>query len=53
MHTIKFELTENAVPFGGADNIQDSLHEALCKAIHEQDPDAIDWLTDNVVNIQE
>ncbi len=30
----------------------ESLHEALCKAIHEQDPEAIQWLTDNIIDIQ-
>ena len=52
MHTIKFELSEKAALFGEAADLKDSLHEALCQAIHEQDPEAIKWLSDNVVDIQ-
>lgn len=31
--------------------LSDSLHEALCLAIHEGNEDALDWLMDNVINI--
>lgn len=47
--TIKFEI-ENAL-FEDCKNSRLSLHEALCKAIHELDADAMNWLQDNVVDV--
>lgn len=49
--TITIEVNDNAERLDGCDNIHDSLHEALCKVIHEGDEDALDWLTDNVEDI--
>lgn len=50
---ITIELPETEVPnFEGCSNIQDSLHEALCLAIHEGNSNALDWLHDFVVDIQ-
>jgi hypothetical protein len=37
--------------FGGTKNKTDSLYEALCKAILEQDQTALEWLTSNVSDI--
>lgn len=47
--TIKFEI--DATPFNGITNPKDALHEALCKAIHEGDADALQWLEDNVLDL--
>lgn len=49
---IEFELGDSPVLFGEAKNIDDSLHEALCKAIHEQDHEAIEWLNANIIDIR-
>lgn len=50
---IKFELQEGANElFGEAETMEDSLHEALCCAIHEGDESALEWLQNNVENIE-
>lgn len=46
MQTMTFELVPAPAPYKGG------LHEALCKAIHELDCEAINWLTDNVLSIE-
>ena len=48
---IKFELDNNTSSFGEASPGADSLHEALSQAIHEGNQDALDWLSDNVLDI--
>lgn len=48
---VAFELDEDAEKFGGAATVPLSLHEALCKAIHERNEDAENWLTNNITNI--
>lgn len=48
---IEFELGNNPTLFGEAKTSADSLHEALCKVIHEQDHEALEWLTANVIDI--
>ena len=49
--TIKIKVNNNAERLDGCDNIYDSLHEALCMAIHEGDEDALNWLQNNVEDI--
>ena len=50
--TIKFETdNKNIELFEGCNTIEDSIHEALCLAIHEGNEDALAWLQDNVINI--
>jgi hypothetical protein len=47
--TIVFEFDPTAT-FNGLKNT-DALHEALCKLIHEQDQDALTWLSRVVTDI--
>jgi len=49
--TITFEVNDRAEMFDGLITTHNSLHEALCKAIHEGDEDALDWLMDNVEDV--
>lgn len=46
-----FELPEAGVYFGQAKGLTESLHEALCQAIHEGNNDAIAWLNQYIVDI--
>lgn len=53
-------LIEFTIPKNGSSllnketkNIKDSLHEALCLAIYENDEDAIDWLQNHISNISD
>ena len=48
---IPTELDNGTLGFNGLSR-KDSIHEALCKCIHEQDEDALEWLTTNISNIQ-
>lgn len=49
---ITFELQEDSVElFGEATNMKDSLHEALCQAIHEGNEEALEWLQNNVMDV--
>lgn len=56
---IGFELNEGADASGdhesfmmpGCNNMTDSLHEALCKLIHEHDMEALKWLEYHVVDV--
>jgi hypothetical protein len=47
-----FEINPNAPLIEGTNNLADSLHEALCLAIHENDPEALKWLGENVIDIK-
>ena len=38
--TITFEVNDDSPLIDGCENVQDSLHEALCLFIHENDEDA-------------
>jgi len=48
-----FEVSDNTEnkTFGETTTKAESLHEALCKAIHEDHDDAHHWLNDNVLSI--
>lgn len=49
---IEFELTSPIVELmPGTSFPQTSLHEALCKAIYEDDVDAGTWLMQNVTDV--
>lgn len=50
--TIRFQVFSEAKDFGEAKGHANSLHEALCKSIHEGDEAASNWLNDNVLNIE-
>ena len=41
--TIKFEFNDNIT--------LDEVHENLCLAIHELDEEALDWLSENTIDI--
>jgi hypothetical protein len=49
--TIVLQTADDAKVMEGTKNIYDSVHEALCKAIHEGNTDALNWLTDNIVDV--
>jgi hypothetical protein len=49
---IQFELQEDKVVlFGEAENMEDSLHEALCQLIYENSSKAKKWLQENVTDV--
>ena len=48
---ITFEIAADAEMFEGCKTIADSLHEALCRTIYEQDEEAFVWLAENTANI--
>lgn len=48
--TIHFEVGKKS-RFNNLDAVEDSVHEALCKAIHESDEEALAWLSDEVADI--
>jgi hypothetical protein len=51
-YQITFSIPKNASLLNDeTKNIKDSLHEALCLAIYENDEKALDWLLSNVTNI--
>ncbi len=47
---IEFELP-NDMEYANFNSCPEALHEALCKAIHEGDVQAHNWLNLNVINI--
>jgi hypothetical protein len=50
--TITFEINQRSPLLNDeTKSLPDSLHEALCLAIHEYDEDALDWLANNVEDI--
>ena len=51
--TITFEVNDDSPLIDGCENVQDSLHEALCLFIHENDEDALDWLQNNIEDISD
>ncbi len=57
MMTVTFELngSEKIPMFAGVDRdhiLHESFHEALCKAIHEEDPSAIRYLRNWIQDIK-
>ena len=51
--TITFEVDDNSPLVDGCENVEDSLHEALCLFIHEGDEEAGEWLKDNVEDVED
>jgi hypothetical protein len=51
--TIQFEI-DDQTPLLNKEitTIKESLHEALCLAIHEDDEEAMTWLANNIIDIQ-
>ena len=51
--TIQFEIDDQTPMLNDeTTTVEESLHEALCLAIHEGDEEAIGWLMDNIIDIQ-
>ena len=51
--TIQFEIDDqNPMLNDETTTVEESLHEALCLAIHEGDEDAMGWIMDSVIDIQ-
>ena len=51
--TIQFEIDDQTPVLNNeTTTIEESLHEALCLAIHEEDKKAMDWLVENIIDIQ-
>lgn len=51
--TIRFTIGKDTEHYGEAKTLHESLHEALCQAIHEDGERAeaaINWLNDNVAS---
>lgn len=48
---IIFRFHDDAKPALGATTVRLTLHEALCKAIHEHDAEALHWLGKNIADI--
>ena len=49
---LEIEAFENTPLFGECKTITDSIHEALCLSIHENNEEALEWLSDNVMDIR-
>ena len=49
--TITLEVNDNAPILDTCSNIKDSLHEILCSVIHEGCDESLNWLTENILDI--
>ena len=51
--TIQFEIDDQTPLLNNeTTTTEESLHEALCLAIHEDDKEAMNWMMDNIIDIQ-
>ena len=48
---VRFEIDMGGDMFPGCKTMMASVHQALCKAIHERDKAALNWLQDQILDI--